>query len=237
MSINISTPIARIYEADLCPSEGKIPKFFEDQFQLRKYEKFTGQNEIVFADIKEPIWWNRPQIEDTNTAWRLEKDGLYSCNLPISFGKEKRWKSNYNILVNKNNIPIGIQLKFKHELSASELKKLKCMSFSIILKTLLALGVQEKDLCVLNNDLLLKGKKFVGSESVCTNTIYTECIYITLKYEEEKEIFNRLTSGKVAATAHKQITGLLDEYPEITRKQFLKICSEEFKKYLEQFEL
>jgi hypothetical protein len=40
------------------------------------------------------------------------------------------------------------------------------MSFIVIAQTLLNLGVPEHDMCCLNNDLLLKGKKFAGSERI-----------------------------------------------------------------------
>ena len=59
-----------------------------------------------------------------------------------------------------------IQLKFKHILSAEEVMKLKHMSFAVILNTLRTLGILEKDLCIINNDLLLRSKKFVGSEQI-----------------------------------------------------------------------
>lgn len=233
----IVTPIATIYTTEFCPSKNKFPTFIEHQFQFRKYNKVIGENEIVLANMGEAVWWNRPQIEDTEEAWGIAADGLPCCNLPISFGKKNTWKSNYNILINKNNLPIGIQLKFNHDLTLEEIRKLKHMSFAVIWNTLKKLNINEKDLCVINNDILLRGKKFIGSECVLSENVYTECIYITLKYLEEKEVFDRLSYGKVSATAHKQITGLIDEYPNITKEEFLQICCEEFRKYLEQFEL
>lgn len=228
--------IAKICIETMQPTQGKCPEIIENQFQFRKNNKFVGENLVVIGDMKEAVWWNRPQIEDTEAAWGEHK-GMPCCNLPISFGKSKTWKSNYNILLNKNNIPTIVQLQFNHILSIDELNRLKHMSFAIILNTLKKLKVKEEDLCVLNNDLMLKGKKFIGSEQVYRENVYTECIYITLKYLEEKNLFDQLTSGKVSATAHKQITGLIDEYPTITKEDFLKIYCEEFKKYLDQFEL
>ena len=111
------------------------------------------------------------------------------------------------------------------------------MTSVIVINTITRLGVPEKDICVMNNDLLLRGKKFVGNEKIFKENIYTECLFITLKYKEEEELFNRLTSGKTSATAHRKITGLIDEYENFTKEEFLKVYCEEFKKYLDQFEL
>lgn len=235
--IEIQTAIATIYVEDMHPSINKFPDIIENQFQFRKYNKFTGENVIAIADMGEAIWWNRPQIEDTSAAWGWQ-DNIPCCNLPIFLGKNKVWKSNYNVLLNKNNIPTIIQLKFNHELSDKEIELLSKMSFSVISAALLRLGVPEKDLCAINNDLLLRGKKFVGIEQVPSGkNIYTECLFITLKYLEEKELFDQLTGGKVGAQAVKKITGLIDEYESFTKEEFLKIYCEEFKKYLDQFSL
>lgn len=235
--LEIQTTIATIYVEDMHPSANKYPDIIENQFQFRKNKKFTGSNVVAIADMGEAIWWNRPQIEDTEDAWGWQ-DGVPCCNLPIFLGKNKVWKSNYNVLLNKNNIPTIIQLKFNHELSDEEIISLSKMSFSVITSTLLRLGVPEADLCAINNDLLLRGKKFVGIEQVPGGKdIYTECLFITLKYQEEKKLFDQLTSGKVGAQAVKQITGLIDEYETFTKEEFLKIYCEEFKKYLDQFSL
>lgn len=236
-NLEIDTKVATIYVEDMHPSEGKYPDIIENQFQFRKNNVFTGTNVVAIANMGEAIWWNRPQIEDTSAAWGWGSDGLPCCNLPIFLGKNKVWKSAYNVLLNKNNIPTIVQIKFEHILTDDEFKRLGRMSFDVIKNTLIQLGVPEKDLCIINNDLLLRGKKFVGSEQVCKEDIYTECLFITLKYQEEKEIFDKLTSGKVGATANRQITGLIDEYETFTKEEFLKIYCEEFKKYLDQFEL
>lgn len=235
--IEINTTIATIYVEDMHPTENKYPDIIENQFQFRKFNHFTGDNVVAIADMGEAIWWNRPQAEDTEAAWGVESDGRPCCNLPIFLGKNKIWKSNYNVLLNKNNVPTIVQLQFQHELTQKELLELSQMSFTVIRQTLLRLGVQESDLCAINNDLLLRGKKFVGSEQVIRSNIYTECLFITLKYKEEKDIFKHLTSGKVSATANREITGLIDEYENFTKEDFLKIYCEEFKKYLDQFTL
>ena len=234
--LEIFTNIATIYVEDMHPSANKYPDIIENQFQFRKNNRFTGENVVAIADMGEAMWWNRPQIENTETAWGWQGD-IPCCNLPIFLGKQKIWKSDYNVLLNKNNVPTIIQIQFNHKLTTEELTKLTKMSFSVITNTLIRLGVPAKDLCALNNDLLLRGKKFVGVEQVVRSNIYTECLFVTLKYQEEKELFDQLTHGKVGAQALKKITGLIDEYESFTKEEFLKIYCEEFKKYLDQFEL
>ena len=234
--LEIFTTVGTIYVEEMFPTQNKYPDIIENQFQFRKNNKFTGENVVAIADMGEAIWWNRPQIEDTEAAWGWQ-DTIPCCNLPIFLGKNKTWKSDYNVLLNKNNIPTIVQLKFNHELSSTELTQLSRMSFSVITNTLIKLGISETDLCVVNNDLLLRGKKFVGIEQVIRPTIYTECLFITLKYKEEKDLFDQLTSGKTGAQSRRAITGLLDEYEGFTKEEFLKVYCEEFKKYLDQFEL
>lgn len=234
--VEINTKLASIYIEEMFPSNGQYPDIIEKQFQFRKNNIFSNENLIAIADMGEAIWWNRPQIENTDQAWGIHSDGLPCCNLPIFLGKNMVWKSEYNVLLNKHNIPTIIQIKFDKELTENEWNEIKKMSFSVISRTLLRLGVVETDLCVINNDLLLRGKKFSGSEQIIKRdlNIFTECLFVTLKYSEEKELFDKLTCGKVSATALKQITGLIDEYPEITKEKFLEIYCEEFKKYLEE---
>ena len=44
----------------------------------------------------------------------------------------------------------------------------------------------------INNDILLKGKKFSGGECIHDKNIFEENIFITLHYFEEKEIFDKV---------------------------------------------
>lgn len=233
------TPVATIYIEETQPSANKRPEVVEHLFHFRKEKEFSGNNVVAIADMKEAMWWNRPQPNDTTSAWGVEKDGLPCCNVPTLFSKEHVWKSKYNILVNRHNVPTIIQIRFEHPLTTEELRKLYSMTVRVITQTLIRLGVVEQDLCHINNDLLLKGKKIMGTERTYDSAtkIYTEALFITLKYQEEKDIFMRLSHGKVAATAKREITGLIDEYPAITKEDFLKIYCEEFKKYLDQFTL
>jgi lipoate-protein ligase A len=106
------------------------------------------------------------------------------------------------------------------------------MSFRVIYQTLIKLGVPDVAFCCLNNDLLLNGKKFVGSEKVYRGSAYTECLFINLKYLEEKELFDQIYVGKKANV--RPITGILDEYPNITKEDFVKTYLAEFKTYLSE---
>ena len=235
----VTTSLATIYVEETHPSIGKYPEIVEQLFRFRKENKFSGNNVVAIADMGEAMWWNRPQPEDTNSAWGIEKDGLPCCNVPTLFTKAHKWKSKYNILVNKHNVPTIIQIKFKQLPTTETINKLYSMTFKVIYQTLLKLGVAEQDLCQINNDILLRGKKIVGTERSfdASQYIYTEALFITLKYTEEQDIFSRLSSGKVAATAKRGITGILDEYPTITKDRFLKIYCEEYKAYLDQINL
>lgn len=234
-NLEIQTSIATIKVVDGWPSKNIIPIELQQQFNFRKHNSLEGDNSITIINMHEPVWWLRPFIEDTNTAITLDEDKGYTCMLPFFLGKNHTWKSAYNVLVNKNNLPTLIQLKFEHSLTEEEKNKLIKMSFVVIIQALLNLGVPEHDICCLNNDLLLKGKKFAGSERIWQTNIYTECLFINLKYLEEKNLFDQIYVGK--KTKSREITGILDEYDFITKEAFIKAYCEEFKKYLDQFEL
>ena len=42
--------------AIMAPSEGENPEILKKQFDWRNGIKYTGESEIVFADIKENVW-------------------------------------------------------------------------------------------------------------------------------------------------------------------------------------
>ena len=236
--LKIVTKLATIYIEETYPTEGKYPEIVEHLYQYRKTGTFSGNNVVAIADMHEAMWWNRPLLEDTKAAWGIHTDGLPCCNVPTVFATDRTWKNKYNILVNKNNVPTIIQIKFPKSLTTNSIVKLYSMIFTVISRTLLRLGVNEQDLCQINNDLLLRGKKIVGVEQSYNSdtNIYTGAFFITLKYWDEKELFERLSYGKVPATAKRKITGIIDEYPDITKEEFLKVYCEEFKDYLNQFE-
>jgi hypothetical protein len=43
--------------------------------------------------------------------------------------------------------------------------------------------------------LLLRGKKFVGNEIIIDDNIYMECLFINLKYTEDKALFDQIYTG------------------------------------------
>lgn len=214
--------ISQIY-----PSKGIFPDILKNQFHYRKYKEFIGNSEIVIADMKEATWWNRPLIENTNQLLKLESDGIYSFNLPLAFNYDK-WKSNYNVLLNKYNAPLAIHLYFKNELSAEEYSELRLIATKAVVNTLVEVGIPREEIVFINNDILLKGKKFSGGECIHDKNIFEENIFITLHYFEEKEIFDRLTIGKIKPK--RDITGVFDEFKiNSTKQQFL----EKYQKNLE----
>lgn len=233
--INIQSKIATIKTVDAWPSKNIIPNEIYQQFNFRKNHTFEGENSVTIVNMFEPVWWTRPLEAETETAWIKNEKDEWVCTLPFFLGTKKIWKSNYNVLVNTNNLPTLIQLKFNHKLSQEEQFKLSTTTFYAIIKTLIKLGAEEKDFCCINNDLLLRGKKFVGNEIIIDDNIYMECLFINLKYTEDKALFDQIYTG--AKTKVWPITGILDEYPEITKEAFLKAYCEELQECLNQFEL
>lgn len=211
-----------IYSEKMVPSKNLNPQIMKNQFVFRKTGNFVGQNEVVVALMEEPIWWNRPLKEDTEELVKLEQNGIYSYNLPLYNGAPN-WKSNYNLLLNKNNVPVSAHVKFKEKMSEHNYAVLRSMIYDSIYKTMIELGVPKTAMVYLNNDLLLNGKKFVGGEQIMTDTVYNDDVLITVQYASEKEIFDQLTYGK--AVPKRGITGIVDEFPNlgITKEKFGEI--------------
>jgi lipoate-protein ligase A len=87
-----------------------------------------------------------------------------------------------------------------------------------VYEALLDLGVEAANLEFTHNDLLYKGKKFMGNEQIVEAGVFSENTIITLEYTPEKEIFERLT-GKYALT--RGITGIIEETQCFTKEQFI----------------
>lgn len=203
------------------PSNNIIPPVLYNQFHFRKYKEFKGKSEVALGIIEEPLLWNRPLIEQTDQLLKLEYNNIYSFNLPFALTTQK-WKSNYNIMINKNNAPLVIHLGFKNNLSSVELHDLKQISTKALLITLLELNIPENTLTFINNDLLLNGKKISGGECIIKDNVYEEDSFLNLKYEEEKELFNNLSGGSFKLK--NGITGIFDEFDlKISSLQFLEI--------------
>ena len=202
------------------------------QFIWRTEKRFVGDNLIVIADIKEPIWWNRPLTSDS--LCKIEPDGLYGYNLPflgaLAGGKDL-YKTGYNLLLNKNSIPCAAHIKLDESWTEDQKNLLSQMYYDCIYDTLIDLGVAPEDLSRPRNDILYKGKKFVGGEKAFIDDVYTEDIVITLQVLPEKEIFARLTGQY----AHKrQITGIADEVPSITKDAFMNKLYEHLQEYVKK---
>ena len=223
--------LPKIIIEDLAPSQNKIPEVLNNQFQYRKTGDIVGENQIVIANMLEPIWWNRPLAKNTTQLIGIEPDGLYSCNLPL-FNPKLEWKAAYNVLLNKNNIPIATHLHFEEEFTETELEYLHSATLVAIYKTLLDIGIKSEYITFLNNDILLNGKKFCGIEIIETMNYYEENTFITLNYLEEKEIFERLKVGNIPPK--RSITGIHDEYPELkfTKEDFINIYIKHYEEYL-----
>jgi len=210
------------------PSKNKNPEILKKQFAWRNGEKYIGDNEIVFADIKEPVWWNRPLNSDVFV--KQEDDGLWSYNLPLAWRHESvAWKANYNVLLNKNNLPVAGMLKINPDWTVQELEKVNRLLIDSTYNALIKLGVNKDKLQQPDNDLLYNGKKFFGLELINKNGWLSIDCFITLKYKEEQELFDRLTGHFVK---YKAITGILEETELFTKEQFIKALTEEMNSIL-----
>ena len=218
------------------PSNNIIPPVLYNQFHFRKYKEFKGKSEVALGIIEEPLLWNRPLIEQADQLLKLEDNNIYSFNLPFALTTQK-WKSNYNIMINKNNAPLVIHLGFKNNLSSVELQDLKQLSTKALLNTLLEVDIPENALTFINNDILLNGKKISGGERIIKDNVYEEDSFLNLRYEEEKELFDNLSGGSFKLK--NGITGIFDEFDlKISSLQFLEIYRKNleilFNKFLEK---
>lgn len=205
------------------PSQGITPEVITEQFKWRQDKKYqSSKNYITIINIQEPVWWNRP-AESTKIV-KQEADGLYSYNLPF-LGNRADFKVNYNLLLNKNSIPIANHIKINPSWSVEQVKALSKMTSNAVYTSLIELGVDANSLSFSHNDILYKGKKFMGYEQLISEGVFSEDIVITLEYTPEEEIFKRLT-GKYALT--RGITGILEETQCFTKQQFIEKLTEKF---------
>ena len=164
-----------IKTAPLAPSKGIHPQEVIDQFNWRKTGVYTGKSFIgLCADIQEPIWWNRPL--DSDVLCKVEADGNYSYNFPYIY-KTPDFKTKYNILVNKNSIPVISQIKINENWTQEDIKLLNKFILKVVYKSLIDLGIPKSNLELIKNDLLFNGKKFMGSEEVIRDGYYSmDCL-------------------------------------------------------------
>jgi hypothetical protein len=201
----------------MAPSRGVTPQVITEQFNWRLNKQLKPeQNYITIIDIDEPVWWNRPA--SSNILVKQEADGLYSYNLPF-LGNRADFKTGYNLLLNKNSIPIANHIKINPNWTPEQLEALSKMITNAVYAALLELGVNAEKLSFNHNDILYEGKKFMGYEQLTSNGVFSEDIVITLEYSPEKEIFQRLT-GKYALT--RGITGIIEETQCFTKQQFIE---------------
>ena len=143
---------------------------------------------------------------------------MRSCNLPY-IKHEASFKTGYNILVNKNSVPVTAHIKIDASWTPNDLQKAKTMAADTICSTLVKLGADGSKLKKIGNDVLYENKKFMGNEYALENGVLSEDLVITLEYSPEKDIFKRLT-GKYALC--RGITGIIEETGRIfTKEQFI----------------
>ena len=210
----------------MVPSKGLNPEIMEKQFIFRKTGVFDGENMVHIALMEEPIWWNRPLESDT--LCKLEPDGVYSYNLPFLWDRSF-YKPGYNLLLNKNSVPVAAQIKINPNWTKEQKAVLDQFILHATYEALLELGVDKSRLEPSVNDLLYDGKKFMGGEEIERNGWYTADYVITMQYKPEKEIFDRLT-GKYAQA--RGITGIIEETNLFTKEEFTDKLLEKMQKIL-----
>lgn len=217
---------------EVAPSKNINPKIIQEQFNWRKTLDFeSDKNQIAFGDVKECLWWNRPL--NPKQLVELESDGLYSYNLPYIGPKDKLYKTNYNILVTPNTIPIVTHIKINPNWTFNQITQLENLMINSIYDTLVELGVDRAKLKKLGNDILYEDKKFVGFEQKTANGVFSQDIILTLKYKPEEKVFKRLT-GKYALA--RGIVGIQEETNCFTREQFIEKLKEKILTFINTLE-
>lgn len=214
---------------DLEPSKNITPDIIYQHFNWRNDKLVTCNNIVAFGNVKEPIWWNRPYQSDI--VIKQEPDGLYSYNLPYIY-RQNNIKTKYNLLVNKNSVPLLILIKLDKTWTAKQYNILNNhLAINAVYKALIKLGVNKEKLKIVNNDIIYDNKKkFMGTESSMLGGWFGLAAIVTLRYTEEKDIFNRL-SGKYAA--QRGICGIQEETNDIfTKEEFIEAVTIELQKIL-----
>lgn len=215
----------------MAPSKGITPEVIKDQFNWRKSLKFNSKtNYITIIDIEEPVWWNRPLTSDT--LIKLETDGLWSYNLPY-IGNHPDFKTGYNLLLSKNSIAISLHIRLNPRWTPTQTNSLKDSLSDIVYQSLIELGVKEEFLACPKNDMLYKGKKFLGHEQKIANGVLSQDAVLTLYYTPEKDLFERLT-GKYALS--RGITGIIEETNCFTKEQLISTIYNKFKLFTDTLE-
>ena len=218
--------------AVMAPSKGETGEILKKQFGWRNGLKYDGENEIVFADIKENVWWNRPLNSDVFV--KQEEDGIWSYNLLLAWRQESvAWKANYNVLLNKDNLPVAGMIKINRHWTVDDFTKLKRLLIDGVYNALLKLGVSKDKLQQPGNDILYDGKKFFGVETIIKNGWFSINCFITLKYKPAKEVFDRLSGHFVK---YKSITGIMEETELFTKEEFIEALTKELKSILATIE-
>ena len=213
----------------LAPSKEEHSSALPHQYIWRTEHKFIGENEIVVADIKEPVWWNRPLV--SNIFCKQEEDGLYSYNLPFWEGEHNVFKTQYNVLLNKNSVPVAVHVQLDNTWTDEEREALDNMVDKCLYDTLIELGILEQDLKQPRNDFYWKTEKFACGEKIFKDNVFTQNTVITLLMMPEKEIFDRL-KGKYAHA--KPITGILEKIPTITKEKFISTLCANLQEYIQK---
>lgn len=212
------------------PSQNLTPEIIKKQFIFRNTGQYIGPSIVAIFDMQEPVWWNRPL--ESEELCKKEADGIYSYNLPFLFRKSS-YKTGYNILLNKNSVPLAVQIKISPSWTVQQMNLVQKFIITATFNALTKLGVPANRLEKTKNDLLFDGKKFLGGEETQYGGWLTADYVITMQYKPEKEIFDRLT-GQYAQ--RRGITGIIEETNLFTKEEFIEALLAEIKLILDQLD-
>ena len=186
----------------------------------RNLSNFKGPNHYYVWNFERGFYFNRPLQEQEN-MWQQDPRGIPSINWQF-IGRnipELQWKQKCDLLVPEHGVVTTAKIEFDDEWSEKKQKALDDFTFETLKCIILENGGDRNLLVHQGNDLLYNGKKFAGKEWQFTqNAGYIENVVITCSYIKEKEWFDKLYHW----SGEKQITGITDEVPSITKELLIE---------------
>ena len=132
--------------------------------------------------------------------------------------KELEWKQKCDLLLPEHGFNTTVKIKFDSSWTPERQKALDELTFSTIIRVVKEHG-GDGHIKQIGNDLLYDGKKFAGKEWLFIQNVgYIENTVVTCEYEPEKRWFEKLYHHP----EEKQITGITEELPSVTKELLMK---------------
>lgn len=193
--------------------------------QCRLNGNFNGPDFFYVWDFKESCFFNRPL--DEKEIFTPDPRGLMGMNWRF-IGKgipEMQWKHKCDLLLPEHGFNTTVKIRFDASWTAEKQKALDELTFSTIIHVVKEHG-GDGHIQQVGNDLLYDGKKFAGKEWLFLQDIgYIENTVVTCEYEPEKLWFEKLYHH----SGERQITGITEELPEVTKELLMREISKEVK--------